>query len=293
MESAKRVLVYLTRENSRLQCAKFVQGITGLYSPENEDKAIVHCGLDQNQFIISDQQFRGSSKVQLQRPVFCPIKNLSPAQAASIPEGIRSRGVDVGVAVILQSVNKMVLLTRRSKTLNIFPNVWVPPGGHIEPGEEVVEAGLRELQEETGLQLQEGNLAWSMLGLWESAFPPMLSRGLPSRHHIVTYLLIKSSKTHQQLQTLCPDEREVSGCLWLDSNIAKRIAETFDEAKDCGNDTDGLPATIRVTEVKGNSLTQSDLYIDTLLNTAPTEGDDIERVSTGTKYALGLWLDTL
>ncbi|MEE6527354.1 hypothetical protein FKM82_028676, partial [Ascaphus truei] len=76
-----------------------------------------------------------------QRAAFCPIKNLSPDQAASLPEEIRTRGVDVGVVVLLQSVNKKVLLTRRSKNLSLFPNVWVPPGGHIEMGEQVRQRG--------------------------------------------------------------------------------------------------------------------------------------------------------
>ncbi|OCT69457.1 nucleoside diphosphate-linked moiety X motif 17 isoform X1 [Xenopus laevis] len=286
MESAKRVLVYLTKENSLLHCAKFAQGITGHYSANNGDKAFIHCGLEKNQFVISDCQFLGSTRVQLQRPSFCPIKNLSPRQSASLPQEIQGRGVDVGVAVLVQSINKKVLLTRRSKSLNIFPNVWVPPGGHVELGEQLLEAGLRELQEETGLRLQE--VSWSMLGLWESAFPPLLSRGLPSRHHIVTYLLVQTNETHQQMQErLCPDEREVSACVWLDTEIAKHIVAAEYSGSPCGP----LPASISVLELIHGSLSQSDRSMATFLNSAPKEGEDIERISTGTKYALSLWLD--
>ncbi|XP_077320094.1 m7GpppN-mRNA hydrolase NUDT17-like isoform X3 [Lithobates pipiens] len=129
MESAKRILVYLSKENSLLQCARFVQGITGQFSSGHEDKAVVNCGLDQDRFVISDRPFSGSSGVRLQRPSFCPIKILNPDQAARLPEQIRGRGVDVGVAILLQTANKKVLLTRRTKTLSIFPNVWVPPVG--------------------------------------------------------------------------------------------------------------------------------------------------------------------
>ncbi|KAG8432051.1 hypothetical protein GDO86_019518 [Hymenochirus boettgeri] len=287
MEPAKRVLVYLTKENSRLQCARFAQGITGLFCAKQGDTASVHCGLERNQFVISDRHFPGSTSLQLQRPSFCPIKNLSPTQETSLPEETQNCGVDVGVAVLVESVNKKVLITRRSKNLNIFPNVWVPPGGHIEPGEQVLEAGLRELQEETGLQLTE--MSWSMLGLWESAFPPMLTRGLPLRHHIVTYLLVRSRETDLQLQErLCPCEEEVSACVWLDTEIAKHIV-----AGDCGIAPGTLPTTIRITELNGGSLAETDLNIVTFLNTAPKEGEDVERISTGTKYALGLWLDTL
>ncbi|XP_063802953.1 nucleoside diphosphate-linked moiety X motif 17 [Pseudophryne corroboree] len=294
MESAKRVLVYLRKDNSLLQCAQFVQDITGLYGDRHQDRAVVNCGLDQNRFIVSDQPFGGSSKAQLQRPTFCPIKNLSSDQAASLPEVIRNRGVDVGVTVLLQSANNKVLLTRRSKTLTIFPNVWVPPGGHMEPGEQLLQAGLRELQEETGLSLQEAHQPWSILGLWESAFPPLLSRGPPIRHHIVTYLLVSSNETHQELQEkLRPDEQEVSACVWLDPQIAERIVATEEGLKDSGKNVPGLQTSVKITEVRGGTLAQKDLPLATLLNTAPNDGEDVERVSTGTKYALALWLDTL
>ncbi|XP_073423051.1 nucleoside diphosphate-linked moiety X motif 17 [Dendrobates tinctorius] len=293
MESAKRVLVYLRKETSLLQCTKFVQGITGHFAPDGQDRATVNCGLDHNRFIISDRPFSGSREAKLQRPSFCPIKNLTAEQAASLPEEIASRGVDVGVAILLQSINKRVLLTRRAKELRIFPNVWVPPGGHMEDGEQLHEAGLRELQEETGLNLQGADLLWSILGLWESAFPPLLSRGLPQRHHIVAYLLVSSNETHHELQEkLCPDEQEVSACAWIDPAIAKRIVAA-EGVKDSGRENPRQQTSVRITEVCGLSLTQRNLAMSTLLNTAPIDGEDTERVSTGTKYALGLWLETL
>jgi len=45
-----------------------------------------------------------------------------------LPPETLSRGVDVGVAVLLQSADQKLLLTRRASSLRIFPNVWVPPG---------------------------------------------------------------------------------------------------------------------------------------------------------------------
>ncbi|XP_069806546.1 nucleoside diphosphate-linked moiety X motif 17 [Dendropsophus ebraccatus] len=294
MESAKRVLVYLRKETSVLQCAKFVQGITGHYAPGSQDRAMVNCGLDHNRFIISDRPFSGSRRAELQRPDFCPIKNLTDDQVGSLPEEIRGRGVDVGVAILLQSVNRRILLTRRSKELHIFPNVWVPPGGHMEEGEQLLDAGLRELQEETGLNLQGANLPWSILGLWESAFPPLMSRGLPRRHHIVAYLLVRSNETHQELQEkLRPDEQEVSACTWLDPEVTERIVAAKDGVKDSGRKSPELQTSIMITEVRGQSLIQKDLAVRTLLNTVPVDGEDTERVSTGTKYALSLWLETL
>lgn len=36
--------------------------------------------------------------------------------------------MDLGVAIILQSSDQTVLLTRRTRTLSVSPNLWVPPG---------------------------------------------------------------------------------------------------------------------------------------------------------------------
>ncbi|KAM5129906.1 nucleoside diphosphate-linked moiety X motif 17 [Mantella aurantiaca] len=295
MESAKRILVYLSKESSLLQCARFAQGITGQFSSDQEDRAEVKCGLDQDRFVISDRPFSGSSNVRLQRPPFCPIKTLSPDQAARLPEDTRDRGVDVGVTILLQTANKKVLLTRRSKTLSLFPNVWVPPGGHMEPGEQLLDAGLRELEEETGLNLRSETPPMRILGLWESAFPPLLSRGLPMRHHIVTFLLVISGHTHQELQEkLRPSEEEVSACVWLDPDIAQRIVTAQEGEEHSGKNPTRDPGSVQVTEVSGGSLSRKVLSVSVLLKAAaPAGGEDAERVSTGTKYALGLWLETL
>jgi len=63
-----------------------------------------------------------------QRPPFCPIKNLSAEQIHQMPEEIKTRGIDTGAAVILESADGKVLLTRRARHLRTFPGVWVPPG---------------------------------------------------------------------------------------------------------------------------------------------------------------------
>ncbi|ROL41379.1 Nucleoside diphosphate-linked moiety X motif 17 [Anabarilius grahami] len=333
MEKVRKILVHLSKENAAPQCARFVQSITGHFIG-SEDQVNVSCSLENNRFILCDRLCDGG--VPLKRASFCPIKYLSHSEAVSLPPDTLSRGVDVGVAVLLQSSNQRLLLTRRACSLRIFPNVWVPPGGHVELDEksffkspscslsllphhvllspihfqqrfsanaycnfdkycQLLDAGLRELQEETGLKLSPDEISSQLLGMWESVYPPMLSRGPPQRHHVVTYMLLKSSQSHLQLQAcLHPDPAEVSACVWVDAGLVKAVVSAVDGEKDSVRIPADLPQTISVTEVSSRGeLSETSLPVSLFCNRAPDHGEDIERVSTGTKFALELWLKTL
>ncbi|NWV00451.1 NUD17 protein, partial [Upupa epops] len=251
------------------------------------------CGLDQGRLLLSDRPFPGSTTTLLKRPPFCPAKLLGQWPHSDLPAEPSGRGVAAGVAVLLQSSTGRILLTRRSRTLSIFPGVWVPPGGHVEPDEELLDVGLRELEEETGLRLDAGTFSWRVLGLWESIYPPMLSRGLPQCHHIVTYLLFLSNQCHELLEArMHPSESEVSAYAWLELPVLAAIAATEDGAESLGGVPKELPDTISIMEVSGGCSSPTQLPAGTFLNVAPAEGEDVERVSTGTKFALRLWLES-
>uniref|UniRef100_A0A8D0LPD5 m7GpppN-mRNA hydrolase NUDT17 n=1 Tax=Sus scrofa TaxID=9823 RepID=A0A8D0LPD5_PIG len=279
----------------------------------------------------------------LQRPPFCPFAALEQQPGAPAAELPMNRGVDLGVAVILQSSDQTVLLTRRTGTLNVFPNLWVPPGGHVEPDEEVtnqvtqpapcprgqgawdhlgagqregqtqdseesgtglsdllpshsqlLEGGLRELWEESGLQLPQGQFSWTPLGLWESAYPPRLSWGLPKYHHIILYLLVISQETQQQLQArIQPNPKEVSALMWLGPDVAAAVAATEDETETPSQLPQDLPPSVLAVELEDGGARPLALPTSTLLRTTPATAESTERVSTGTKFALRLWLQHL
>ena len=48
-----------------------------------------------------------------------------------------------------------VLLTRRAPHMRSFPGSWVMPGGGLDPGESMADAVVREVHEETGVDLDE------------------------------------------------------------------------------------------------------------------------------------------
>src|SRR5271163_1686498 len=73
----------------------------------------------------------------------------------SMPEaGLDGRMVDV-------SGGAAFLLCRRTSRLNSHPAQWALPGGRLDPGEDAVDAALRELDEEVGIKLS----APAVLGL--------------------------------------------------------------------------------------------------------------------------------
>lgn len=47
-----------------------------------------------------------------------------------------------------------ILLTRRAKRMKIFPSAWVLPGGHIDNEESLEDGVVREILEETGINIE-------------------------------------------------------------------------------------------------------------------------------------------
>ena len=110
--------------------------------------------------------------------------------------------------------------------MRTFPGIWVPPGGHIEKDESLLEAGLRELHEETGLDIVDNIRNERVLCLWESVYPYMLSMGLPKRHHVVVYLNIKVSVSKSILmEKMRLDKEEVDAGMWLDPVLCRLVAD--------------------------------------------------------------------
>lgn len=79
--------------------------------------------------------------------------------------------IGVGIAIIEKA---KILLTKRRD----FP-VWCIPGGHISPGESVIDTAVRETQEETGLVVQVIDFVglYSLPHKWENGSCEIILRG--------------------------------------------------------------------------------------------------------------------
>ncbi|GAA0976849.1 8-oxo-dGTP diphosphatase [Nocardioides aquaticus] len=69
-------------------------------------------------------------------------------------------------SALLVDARGWLLLQERDEHPVIDPERWSLPGGHVEEGEDVLEAAYRELEEETGLRPAPGALrAWRELAV--------------------------------------------------------------------------------------------------------------------------------
>lgn len=299
--------------------ARFMESIVdALRNVENvggdgDNEIFVDCEMSSTALTLTGFQQDSSrrlKKVLLRRPPFCPIKSLLEEPGFDdLPDDIKTRGIHVGAAVLLESSDKSVFITRRAKTMRTFPRVWVPPGGHVDEGESLLDAGMRELEEEAGIKLADTNSnSTSILGLWESSFPPMRHIGLPKRHHIVVYLHHKLSETAASIsKRIQLETNEVDACTWLCSCVAEGIVATDEQFRMSKKYNESLKhchsfPNLCVKQMHhidgiliddGGSVNRGKVISTTPLFSDVSETEDNERVSTGTKYALRLWLDSL
>jgi 8-oxo-dGTP pyrophosphatase MutT (NUDIX family) len=78
--------------------------------------------------------------------------NLARFQRTRAPEaGLKA--ASVAVCVVLQQDVPAVLITRRAPNLRNHPGQWALPGGRRDAGESAEDAALRELREETGVEV--------------------------------------------------------------------------------------------------------------------------------------------
>lgn len=68
------------------------------------------------------------------------------------------------VALVTAAGVEHVLLVRRAHAP--YAGYWAFPGGHVDPGEDPVDAAVRELDEETGLCLAPGVL--TLVGVYDA-----------------------------------------------------------------------------------------------------------------------------
>ncbi len=93
----------------------------------------------------------------------------------------QERSPEIGVGIAIVEKGKILLTKRRD-----YP-VWCIPGGHLSPGESVLDAAVREAREETGLGVQITNFVglYSLPHKWEKGSCEIILQGKVSSGKLV------------------------------------------------------------------------------------------------------------
>ncbi|TMV50311.1 NUDIX hydrolase [Paenibacillus mesophilus] len=126
--------------------------------------------------------------------------------------------------VLLQSGN--VLLVQVNYGAN--KGLWMLPGGFVEPGESIEQAGIREFMEETGLDVTVKRIVGIRSGVRES------SDGTEAGIYIVFEMEYRSGDIRK-------DDREIAACKYwnveeaLQSDVVIDLTKQFIESALCSN----------------------------------------------------------
>ncbi len=125
------------------------------------------------------------------------------------------RGVEVVGSAIIEDGEGKILLVKSPK----WNYLWTMPGGHIEPGEGIEEALLREAEEEVGLKLK----SMGIISFGELIGPRNFHR---HAHFIYFDILCKTKNKKVKL-----DNKELTEYVWANPKQALKmgLAESYDK----------------------------------------------------------------
>jgi len=164
----------------------------------------------------------------------CPTVDLQERKYYSSNKRYKSSVSLSAVAVVVDSQNR-VLLTRRAERMRTFPKAWVMPGGGIDSGESILEGVVREVKEETGLDVSQECV--EPVAMWESCFPTSgqdcIDAGTGVKaHYLVVFCICKVQTTSTQNESnkvigldVVLQEDETDLAVWLSSEQFSRILE--------------------------------------------------------------------
>lgn len=114
------------------------------------------------------------------------------------------RGIEVITGTIIRNKTGKLLLVTSPK----WHGKWVIPGGHVEPGETIMDAAIREAKEETGLDVKPVTILY---------FKELInSPDFHRKAHFISFLCVL--ETEDEVVQL--EKRELSDYQWVNPEEA-------------------------------------------------------------------------
>jgi len=162
----------------------------------------------------------------------CPAAYLDEQNYYDNPDSKRVKPyVALGAVGLIVDPQNRVLLTRRAAHMRSFPNAWVMPGGTIDPFESFTDGLIREIREETGLEISASQC--TPVGLWESCFPTDGQACIENKsgikgHYLVIFCKCQILETDDVKISLQEEEIDLAG--WISKDQFLRILKSVDES---------------------------------------------------------------
>jgi len=93
------------------------------------------------------------TSIKYSLPTNTPFRMNNSEKFEIIKQEALSKGYKICVDIVLFNSQGKIFIQKRSPDRKMFPNCWELPGGHIEPNESIEQCLIRELKEETGMEI--------------------------------------------------------------------------------------------------------------------------------------------